>query len=74
MALLEGRAVARAQVPSDVTAAVLFLLSPGSGFVTGQVVVFGGNVALAGRVGQEAGHLVPRRVLAYAREKGLYRG
>ena len=41
----QGRAIARAQVPDDVTSTVLFLLSHGSGDVTGQVLpVSGGYV------------------------------
>ncbi len=39
----EGRAIARAQVPQDVTDAVLFLLAPGSGFITGQLLPVNGG-------------------------------
>ena len=41
-----GRAIERAQVPEDVTTAVLFLLSRGSGFVTGQVLPVNGGFAM----------------------------
>ena len=41
-----GRAIERAQVPEDVTAAVLFLLSHGSGFITGQVLPVNGGFAM----------------------------
>ena len=41
-----GRAIERAQVPEDVTAAVLFLLSRGSGFITGQVLPVNGGFAM----------------------------
>ena len=43
---LEGRALARPQMPADVTAAVLFLLSQGSGFITGQVLPVNGGFVM----------------------------
>ena len=42
----EGRAIGRAQVPADITAAMLFLLTVGSGFVTGQVLPVNGGFAM----------------------------
>ena len=42
----EGRAVSRAQVPEDVTPAVLFLLSPASGFITGQLLPVNGGFVM----------------------------
>ena len=42
----EGRAIGRAQVPADITAAMLFLLTIGSGFVTGQVLPVNGGFAM----------------------------
>jgi NAD(P)-dependent dehydrogenase (short-subunit alcohol dehydrogenase family) len=39
----DGRAIKRAQVPDDLTAAVLFLLGPDSGYVTGQVLPVNGG-------------------------------
>ena len=41
-----GRAIERAQVPQDVTSAVLFLLSRGSGFITGQVLPINGGFVM----------------------------
>ena len=42
---LNGRAIKRPQVPDDVNAAALFLLTKNSGFITGQVLpVYGGFV------------------------------
>jgi NAD(P)-dependent dehydrogenase (short-subunit alcohol dehydrogenase family) len=38
-----GRAITRAQLPNDVTAAVLFLLAPSSGFITGQILPVNGG-------------------------------
>jgi 3-oxoacyl-[acyl-carrier protein] reductase len=35
---IEGRALARAQVPGDVVGTVLFLLAPASAFITGQAI------------------------------------
>jgi NAD(P)-dependent dehydrogenase (short-subunit alcohol dehydrogenase family) len=43
---LEGRAIARAQLPADVDAAALFLLSPASGFITGQVLPVNGGFVM----------------------------
>lgn len=40
---LKGRAIGRRQLPSDVTAAALFLLSEGSGFITGQLLPVNGG-------------------------------
>lgn len=42
----EGRALARPQVPEDITAALLFLLSHGSGFITGQVLPVNGGFVM----------------------------
>jgi NAD(P)-dependent dehydrogenase (short-subunit alcohol dehydrogenase family) len=38
-----GRAITRAQMPDDVTAAALFLLTPSSGFITGQILPVNGG-------------------------------
>jgi len=38
-----GRAMQRTQVPEDVTGAVVFLLGPGAGFVTGQLLPVNGG-------------------------------
>jgi NAD(P)-dependent dehydrogenase (short-subunit alcohol dehydrogenase family) len=40
---MQGRAIPREQLPADVTAAVLFLLSPEAGFITGQVLPVNGG-------------------------------
>lgn len=42
----EGRAISRAQLPDDVVATVLFLLSEGSGYVTGQVLPVNGGFVM----------------------------
>ena len=42
----QGRAIERAQMPSDVTATVMFLLSRGSGYVTGQVLPVNGGFVM----------------------------
>lgn len=42
----DGRAIQRPQVPQDVVAPVLFLLSAGSGFVTGQVLPVNGGFVM----------------------------
>ena len=42
----QGRAITRAQVPDDVTASVLFLLSVSSGYVTGQVLPVNGGFVM----------------------------
>ena len=41
-----GRAIARAQVPEDVTAAALFLLTRASGYITGQVLPVNGGFVM----------------------------
>jgi NAD(P)-dependent dehydrogenase (short-subunit alcohol dehydrogenase family) len=41
-----GRAITRAQLPGDVTAAVVFLLSQASGFITGQVLPVNGGFVM----------------------------
>ena len=43
---LQGRAVPRAQVPQDVTAAALFLLTRSSGFITGQLLPVNGGFVM----------------------------
>lgn len=42
----EGRAIQRAQLPADVNAAVLFLLTRASGFVTGQLLPVNGGFVM----------------------------
>ncbi|MEY2781623.1 MAG: hypothetical protein RL307_1327 [Pseudomonadota bacterium] len=42
----DGRAISRPQVPEDVVAAVLFLLSDGSAYVTGQVLPVNGGFVM----------------------------
>ena len=41
-----GRAIPRAQYPEDVVGAVVFLLSEGAGFITGQVLPVNGGFVL----------------------------
>lgn len=41
-----GRAIERSQVPEDLTAAVMFLLSRGSGYITGQVLPVNGGFVM----------------------------
>jgi NAD(P)-dependent dehydrogenase (short-subunit alcohol dehydrogenase family) len=43
---LKGRAVQRAQVPEDVTAAALFLMTRASGFITGQLLPVNGGFVM----------------------------
>jgi NAD(P)-dependent dehydrogenase (short-subunit alcohol dehydrogenase family) len=43
---LAGRAIQRPQVPEDVTAAALFLLTRASGFITGQVLPVNGGFVM----------------------------
>ena len=43
---LQGRAIQRPQVPQDVNAAALFLLSEGSGFITGQLLAVNGGFVM----------------------------
>jgi NAD(P)-dependent dehydrogenase (short-subunit alcohol dehydrogenase family) len=43
---LNGRAIAREQMPDDVTGSVLFLLSAASAFVTGQLLAVNGGFAM----------------------------
>jgi NAD(P)-dependent dehydrogenase (short-subunit alcohol dehydrogenase family) len=40
---MQGRAIPREQLPADVTAAVLFLLSQEASFITGQVLPVNGG-------------------------------
>jgi NAD(P)-dependent dehydrogenase (short-subunit alcohol dehydrogenase family) len=40
---LNGRAIQRTQIPEDVNAAALFLLTQGSGFITGQLLPVNGG-------------------------------
>ena len=42
----QGRAIARPQVPADVTAAALFLLTRASGFITGQLLPVNGGFVM----------------------------
>ena len=42
----QGRAITRAQVPADVTAAALFLLTRASGFITGQLLPVNGGFVM----------------------------
>jgi NAD(P)-dependent dehydrogenase (short-subunit alcohol dehydrogenase family) len=39
----KGRAIERAQMPADVTSAAMFLLTPSSGFITGQILPVNGG-------------------------------
>ena len=43
---LQGRAIPRPQVPEDVTAAALFLLTRASGFITGQLLPVNGGFVM----------------------------
>jgi NAD(P)-dependent dehydrogenase (short-subunit alcohol dehydrogenase family) len=43
---VQGRAIAREQLPEDCTAAVLFLLSEAAGFVTGQILPVNGGYVM----------------------------
>jgi len=43
---VSGRAIRRPQVPEDVTGAVVFLLSPGAAFITGQLIAVNGGFVL----------------------------
>ena len=43
---MDGRAIPRTQVPEDVTTPVLYLLSDGAGFVTGQVLPVNGGFVM----------------------------
>jgi NAD(P)-dependent dehydrogenase (short-subunit alcohol dehydrogenase family) len=43
---LRGRAIPRPQVPEDVTAAALFLLTRGAGFITGQLLPVNGGFVM----------------------------
>ena len=43
---MQGRAIQRAQIPEDINAAVLFLLSPASGFITGQLLPINGGFVM----------------------------
>jgi len=42
----QGRAIKAAQMPSDINAAVLFLLSRGSAYITGQVLAVNGGFVM----------------------------
>jgi len=43
---MNGRAIPRAQYPEDLCSAVLFLLSPASGFITGQLIPVNGGFVM----------------------------
>jgi len=43
---LQGRAIQRPQVPDDVNAATLFLLTQASGFITGQLLPVNGGFVM----------------------------
>ena len=43
---MQGRAIPRAQIPDDVNAAALFLLSRGAGFITGQLLPVNGGFTM----------------------------
>ncbi|MEO7940373.1 MAG: SDR family oxidoreductase [Burkholderiaceae bacterium] len=43
---LQGRAITRAQIPQDVTAAALFLMTRSSGFITGQLLPVNGGFVM----------------------------
>jgi NAD(P)-dependent dehydrogenase (short-subunit alcohol dehydrogenase family) len=43
---MQGRAIQRAQIPQDIDAAVLFLLSQASGFITGQLLPVNGGFVM----------------------------
>ncbi|MCY1555745.1 (S)-1-Phenylethanol dehydrogenase [compost metagenome] len=43
---LKGRAIQRPQVPEDVNAAALFLLTQASGFITGQLLPVNGGFTM----------------------------
>jgi NAD(P)-dependent dehydrogenase (short-subunit alcohol dehydrogenase family) len=43
---LNGRALQRPQIPEDVNAAALFLLTQGSGFITGQLLPVNGGFVM----------------------------
>ncbi len=43
---VNGRAIRREQLPDDITGAVIFLLSSGAGFVTGQLLAVNGGFVL----------------------------
>jgi NAD(P)-dependent dehydrogenase (short-subunit alcohol dehydrogenase family) len=43
---LNGRAIQRTQIPEDVNAAALFLLTQGSGFITGQLLPVNGGFVM----------------------------
>ncbi len=43
---MDGRAISRAQVPDDVSGAVIYLLSAGAGFVTGQLLAVNGGFVM----------------------------
>jgi NAD(P)-dependent dehydrogenase (short-subunit alcohol dehydrogenase family) len=42
----EGRALSRAQYPEDICGAVIFFLSEGSAFITGQILVVNGGFVM----------------------------
>jgi NAD(P)-dependent dehydrogenase (short-subunit alcohol dehydrogenase family) len=60
-AMLEGSNAQRVGTPADIAAAVDFLLSPASGFISGADLLVDGGVTDAAQTGhvQTAGHRVP---------------